>query len=62
MAIPLRLTQHISAGCMELRERILPRLEVLDRLDGTLDQHRGSRDRDEASQQDHQQWPGVRSA
>ena len=55
MAIPLRLTQHISAGCMELRERILPRLEVLDRLDGTLDQHRGSRDRDEASQQDHQQ-------
>ena len=51
-----------SAWCMELRERILPRLEVLDRLDGTLDQDRGSRDRDEASEQDHQQGPGFRSA
>ena len=43
---------------MELGERILPCLEVLDCFDGTLDQDCGSRDRDEASQQDHQQGPG----
>lgn len=55
----------LQARCLarraELREWIASRLEVVDRLDGPLDEHGGHGHGDEEAEEDHQQGPRAHS-